>query len=335
MEEESLKRMMLIIILGVLFLLSYFLLKPILMSIIWGIIFAFIFSPIYNFLVRKIKSKNLSSFIICFLLLLIILVPTILLTPTLINQSIKIYVASQQLDFVSLFQKIFPSLFVSQEFSLSVANTVGSFITKATDSLMNSFANVIMDIPTIVLEMVIIFFTLFYALRDKEEIIKYIRSVLPFATEIEDKLFKTTKDVTSSVIYGMIIVGIFQGLITGIGLFIFGVPNALLLTLFAILAGILPIIGPAIIWVPVVIFLLIGGNTFAAIGITIFGLLSHIPDYLVRPLFLSKRTQLNPAIASIGMIGGLLVFGVLGIILGPLILSYLIIVLDLFKKKNL
>src|SRR4030042_6717909 len=139
MEETGLKRIMLIIILGVLFLLSYFLLKPILMSIIWGIVFAFIFSPVYNFLLRKIKSRNLSSLIICVFLLLIILVPTILLTPTLINQSIKIYVASQQLDFVSLFQKIFPSLFVSQEFSLSVANTIGSFITKTTDSLMNSF----------------------------------------------------------------------------------------------------------------------------------------------------------------------------------------------------
>jgi predicted PurR-regulated permease PerM len=182
---------------------------------------------------------------------------------------------------------------------------------------------------------VIVFFTLFFTLRDKEEIIKYIRNVLPFSFEVEDRLLKTSKDVTSSVIYGMIIVGIFQGLITGIGLFIFGVPNALLLTLFAVLAGVLPIVGPAIIWVPVVIFLLIGGNTFAAVGITIFGLLSHIPDYLVRPLFLSKRTQLNPAIASIGMIGGILVFGVLGIILGPLILSYLIIVLDLFKKKSL
>jgi predicted PurR-regulated permease PerM len=124
------------------------------------------------------------------------------------------------------------------------------------------------------------------------------------------------------VLFGIIIVGTLQGIITGIGFFIFGVPNSLLLSLFAVLAGILPIIGPAIIWVPVVIYLLIGGNTFAAFGIIAFGVLSHIPDYLVRPLFLSKRTKLNPAIASIGMIGGFLLFGILGVILGPLILSY-------------
>jgi len=131
----------------------------------------------------------------------------------------------------------------------------------------------------------------------------------------------------------MVIVGALQGIITGIGFFIFGVPSALLLSLFAILAGILPIVGPAIIWVPVAVYLLIGGNTVAVFGVIIFGILSHIPDYVVRPLFLSKRTQLNPAIASIGMIGGILLFGVLGVVLGPLILSYLIIIMDLFKKK--
>jgi len=333
MDETNLKKIMIIALLGALFLLSYFLLKPILLSIVLGVILAFIFGPIYNFFLRIIKNKNIVALIICFFLLLIILLPIIFVTPILINQSVKLYVASQQLDFITPFKKIFPSLFISPEFSLSMANTIQSFVTKATNSLMNSFAQIILDLPTIILQLIIIFFTLFYALRDKEEIIKYIKSILPFSSEVEDKLFKASKDVTSSVIYGMIIIGILQGIITGIGFFIFKVPNALLLSLFAVVAGILPIVGPAVIWVPVVIYLLIGGNTFAAFGIVIFGVLSHIPDYLVRPLFLSKRTQLNPAIASIGMIGGILFFGVLGVILGPLILSYLIIIMDLFKKR--
>jgi predicted PurR-regulated permease PerM len=251
----------------------------------------------------------------------------------LITQSVKLFVASQQLDLITPIKKIFPSLFLSSEFSLSIANTIQSFVTKTTNSLMNSFANILLELPTIILQLVIVFFTLFYALRDREEIIKYIKSILPFSDEVENKLFKASKDVTSSVIFGMVVVGALQGLITGIGFFIFGVPNALLLSLFAVIAGVLPIIGPAIIWVPVMIYLLIAGNTFAASGVIMFGILSHIPDYLVRPLFLSKRTQLNAGIASIGMIGGILFFGVLGVILGPLILSYLIIVMELFKKK--
>jgi predicted PurR-regulated permease PerM len=333
MDETNLKKLMVMVLLGVLFLLSFFLLKPILLSIVLGVLLAFIFSRIYNFLLKTIKNKNLASLIICFFLLLIMLLPIIFLTPVLINQSIKLYVASQQLDLVTPFKAIFPSLFLSPEFSLSMANTIQSFVTKTTSSLMNSFAQIILDLPTIILQLIVVFFTLFYALRDKEEIIKYVKSILPFSSDVEDRLFKASKDVTSSVIFGMVVVGTMQGLISGIGFFIFGIPNALLLSLFAVIAGVLPIIGPAIIWVPVVIFLLAGGNTFAALGIISFGILSHIPDYLVRPLFLSKRTQLNPAIASIGMIGGMLFFGVLGVILGPLILSYLIIVMELFKKK--
>ncbi len=334
MEESYFKKIMVIVLLGILFLLSYLLLKPILLAIIFGVILAFVFSPIYNFLYKKIKIKNLAATIICILLLLIIIAPIIFLTPILIEQSIKLYVASQQIDFVTPIKSIFPSLFLSPEFSLSIANNVHSFITNATNSLMTSLANVLLDLPTIFLELIVMFFVVFYVIRDKEEIVKYVKSILPFAPEIEEKLFKISKDVTSSVIYGLIIVGALQGLITGIGFFVFGVSNALLLSLFAVLAGILPILGPAVIWVPVMIYMLIAGNTGAAIGIIVFGLLSHIPDYVVRPLFLSKRTKLNPAIALIGMIGGVLVFGVLGIIIGPLILSYLIIVLDLFKKRN-
>jgi len=320
-------------LLGILFLLSFFLLRPLLLSIFLGIILAFIFNPIYNFLLKAIKNENVTALLMCFVLVAIIVVPLIFLTPVLINQSIKVYVASQQLDFITPLKKIFPSLFLSQEFSLSIANTVQSFVTKTANSLMTSLADIILELPTIVLQLVIVFFTLFYFLRDKDEIIKYIKSILPFSPDVENKLFKASKDVTSSVIFGMVIVGAIQGIITGISFFIFKIPNALLLSLFAIIGGILPIVGPAIIWVPVAIYLLVGGNTFAAAGIVMFGVLSHIPDYLVRPLFLSKRTQLNAGIASIGMIGGIFVFGVLGVLLGPLILSYLLIVMELFKKK--
>src|SRR4030042_1175372 len=333
MDKYNPRKIAALVLLGILLLLSFFLLKPILLSIVFGGILAFIFSPIYNFLFKKIRNGNITALLICFIFLLLMLIPIIFLTPVLINQSIKLYLASQQLDFVTPLKAIFPSLFISPEFSLSIANTIQSFVTNATNSLMNSFAQVILDLPIIFLQLIIIFFTLFYMLRDKENIIEYIKNILPFSSEVKHRLLKTQKDITSSVMFGLIIVGIMQGIITGIGFFIFGVPNALLLSLFAVIAGILPIVGPAIIWVPVTISFLIGGNYSAALGIAIFGVLSHIPDYLVRPLFLSKRTQLNAGIASIGMIGGILLFGVLGIILGPLILSYLIIVMELFKKR--
>ena len=74
-------------------------------------------------------------------------------------------------------------------------------------------------------------------MRDKEEFIAYLKVVLPFSKEIQDKLLKVTKDVTASVLYGQIVIGFIQGLVAGLGFFLFGAPNALLFMILASIAG--------------------------------------------------------------------------------------------------
>jgi predicted PurR-regulated permease PerM len=101
------------------------------------------------------------------------------------------------------------------------------------------------------------------------------------------------------------------------------------------LAGILPIIGTAIIWVPVAIYLLIAGNTVSALGVVMFGLISSIVEALVKPAFISRRAKMNSSLILFGMVGGMILFGLLGIILGPLILAYLFIVVEAYRNKKL
>ena len=200
---------------------------------------------------------------------------------------------------------------------------------------MNSFSQIILNFPTLFLQFLVVFFTFFFVLKDKDKLISYVQSLSPFSKDVEKKLFKSSRGITSSVIYGQIIIGIVQGLIAGLGFFIFGVPNALLLTLFATIAGIFPIIGPFIIWAPVVIYLFIAGNTFSAIGLILFGLISSTIDNFLRPILVSKRTTMHPALLLIGMIGGLLLFGIVGFILGPLIIAYLFIILEIYRNKEI
>jgi predicted PurR-regulated permease PerM len=185
------------------------------------------------------------------------------------------------------------------------------------------------------MQIFVVFFTFFYVLRDKENINDYIKSFLPFSKEVETKLFRSTKDITFSMLYGQLIVGMIQGIILGIGLFVLGVPNALLLSLIAVVAGVLPILGPSIIGVPVALSFLLAGNPFSAIGILIFTFISSMSDHFIRPLLVSKRTKLNPALVLIGMIGGFLFMGILGLILGPLILAYLMIVVEIYRNKSM
>ena len=90
--------------------------------------------------------------------------------------------------------------------------------------------------------------------------LNYIKSLLPFSKYVETRLLEYSKGITSSVLYGQVVIGIIQGIIAGIGFFIFGVPNALVLALLTALVGVIPLIGPWLVWVPIDIYLFATGN---------------------------------------------------------------------------
>lgn len=332
MSEEYFKKIMTTVVLIVLVVLTFFILKPILLSIILGLILAFVFMPVYNWLYAKTKSKNLSAGLICLLLAVIIVLPFWFLTPIIVDQSFKIFMASQQIDLITPMQKFLPAF--SEEFLNEMSSILYSFINKITNSLMNSLADLILNFPTLFLQFLVVAFTFFFVLRDKDVLVEYIKSLLPFSADVERRLFSYSKGITSSVIYGQIIVGIIQGLVVAIGFFIFGISNALFLSLLAVIAGVFPIIGTTIVWLPVAIYLIVAGNTLAAIGILIFGLISSTLDNFLRPIIVSRRTQMHSSLILIGMIGGLFLFGVLGLILGPLIIAYLLIILELYRNRK-
>jgi predicted PurR-regulated permease PerM len=323
------------IILAVLAVLSFFILKPIFMSIIFGFVLVFIFAPLYNLIHKKIKSKNLSSAIITIILLLLIIIPLIFLIPLMINETIKIYTFAQNIDFVTPIEKLFPSLAQSDVLAAEVDSVLHSFMTNLTTGMLNSVSNFLMNLPVISLQFTVVFFTFFFVMRDKEEFIIYLKMILPFSKEIQEKLLKATKDVTASVLYGQIVIGFIQGMVAGLGFFLFGAPNALLFMILASIAGVFPIVGPAIVWVPMAIYLIVTGNNVAGLGVVIFGIASIVVDNLLRPIIISRRLMINSLLALLGTIGGLILFGVLGLIIGPLIIAYLVIFLEVYRTKRI
>jgi predicted PurR-regulated permease PerM len=305
------------------------------MSIITAIIFAFVMTPLYNKLSKKIKSRNLNATIITVILIIIITIPAIFLTPVLLKQSIAIFLESQKINLIKPLQDIFPSLFMSDVFASEIASIIHSFITKITNGTMNMITNFIFNFPTLFLQSLVMLFTFFFVLRDNDKFVSYIQSILPFPKKTEEKLFKSSKDITFSVLYGQIIIGIMQGLFAGVSFFIFGVENALFLTVLACIMGIFPIIGTSIVWIPVAIYLFVEGQFWPAIGVISFGTIASIVENGVKPMIIAKRTNVNSAIILLGMIGGVFLFGALGFILGPLILSYLLIILEIYRDKRL
>lgn len=334
-DEKSFNKIAGIVILIALIILTFLILKPILVSSIFALVLAFIFHPLYRWVVSKIKNQNLSALIICLILIAIIVLPLIFFLPMLIRQSFEAYSFIQGEDFLTPIYEAAKKIFPSEDISTDLIVAINSFTSKVASSFLNSLSDTLLDSPKILLHLVLILFVFFFGLRDGEKLVAYIQSLSPLSKESEKKIFKQFKDITQSVIFGQIIVGLAQGIVTGIALFAFQIPNALVLTLLAAFVGILPIIGPWLVWVPADIYLFATGRTGAAFGMLIYGLIviSWI-DNIIRPFIVSKKTKINSAVILVSMLGGLFVFGVLGLILGPLIIAYLILILESYRASN-
>tara|TARA_Y100000310_G_scaffold270147_1_gene283797 strand:- start:14 stop:1045 length:1032 start_codon:yes stop_codon:yes gene_type:complete len=331
LSEKNFKTIVTIGIIAILVILTFLIIRPIILPIIFGILLAYIFSPAYRWLRTKTKRENLSAFFICLGVLIMVLGPIIIIFGALFDQAIEIYFNLQSLDLSEIARGIFPD----SEFSATFAGSLNGFISERFADAIQGFSNFIVNLPINLLKLFLILFVFFFTLRDGEKAILYLKSLSPFKKETESQFFKHFKDVTFSVLIGQIIIGIAQGIIAGIGYFIFGVPNALFLTLLTMIVGVIPLIGPWLVWVPIDIYLFASGNTGAGLGLLIYGLLViNWLDAIIRPLIVSRRTKMNSAIVIIGMIGGLISFGILGLIIGPLILAYILLIIDMYRKSK-
>jgi len=336
MEEKEFKKLGLILFIVILLFLAFIMLRDIVLSIFFGLILAYIFHTPYVKLKEITKSPNGAAFIIVGIFLIVIIIPLILIIPFMTKQLLNVYVFLQSVDLSPILRKLVPALFDSPKTLADVLAMTTSITSNLAAFLLSSIKNLALNLSNFILKGAIVLFTFFFILRDHKALMAYFVSVSPFPKEYKDKLIIRFQQVTNSILFGQVITGAIQGLVAGIGYFIFGAPNALLLTILTILTSIIPIIGAWIVWVPVAIYLFASGHVNSAIGLVIYGavVVSWV-DNIVRPIIVSKLIKMNTGIILIGMIGGLYAFGILGLIIGPLIISYLLLLAEFYKDKGL
>lgn len=331
-DENIFKKVSIFVALGILAALAFYIIWPLASSIVAGLILAYIFYPVHKRVLNVIREKNTSALILILLVLFLIFIPAWFILPFLIRQSFDIYLFLQKIDFTTIISSAFPSL---TDLSAAVSLSLNKLITTITSSVVSSGSGIIFNLPQLALKIVVVFFVFFFGLRDGQLFLNYAQSLSPFSKSAEEEFSKKFKDITNSVVYGFFIVGIIQGLMTGAGLFVFGVPKALLFTLFAIIAAIIPFVGAWLIWIPASIYLIVTGHVWQGVCLFLYGALviSWI-DNILRGYIVSKKARISSAVVVVGMIGGLLVFGFLGLLIGPLILAYLLLILDAYRNKK-
>ena len=332
--EKDIKKISLIAFLALLVILTYLIIKPVLFSVLAGLILAYIFLPVHKFLVRLVKSKPLSAVIVSLILLVIIVVPLWYLLPLISKQVFELFKISQELNLTPIIKTIFPT--ASEQFISQIDLAAKSGFSQVTSSIVSSTVNLLVNFVTISLHLLLTAFVFFFSLRDEDKLRNFASGLLPLGKNQEKQFVKQFKDITQSILYGQVVAGLIQGVLAAFALYIFGIPNAFILSIFAIVLSVIPVIGPGFVYVPVTIYMVINGNPLLAVGYFLFNVIIVSPiENVFRAHFVSRKTNLSQAIILIGMVGGLFLFNIIGLILGPLILAYLITFLKAYKENTL
>lgn len=333
LNEKDVKKISTLVLIFILIVLSFLIVRPLLIAVLGGLILAYILYPLFLFTNKRIKSKTFSAWAVTIFIILIILVPLWFLTPVIIQQLSEFFAMYQSLDMSTIIRYFFPT--GNEKFVTQFTLTLNSFLTTATRAGSEALVNLIVDVPYILINLFVLGFVFFYALRDGDKLKEFAKSVSPLSEHNEKILVGHFKDMTDTVIYDQIIVGVVQGLFAGIGFIVFGIPSALLLTIIAIFFSVIPFLGPFIVWIPVSLYLFASGKTDAGVIYVLYNvIIVSTVDNFVRSYLISKRTKVSPAVVLVGMIGGLYIFNVMGLIIGPLILAYLISLLESFKDRS-
>jgi predicted PurR-regulated permease PerM len=320
-----------ILILGT---LVFLLVRPVLISIVAGLVLAYVFIPVYRWFLKIVRYKALSATIVLILLGAIIIVPIWYILPTAINQFFDIFRLSQSIDITGFIQSLFPT--ASLDFVRQAGITSAALLNKASATVLDSMVSFFSEAPVLIMNILVVGFVFFFGLRDNEDLIKIAKEISPLNKVKEQLLIQQFKDITDSIIYGQFVIGIAQGLLAGIGFLIFGVDKAILLTIMTMFFSVIPILGPYVVYIPVAITIFASGDTSSGIAYLIYNLaIVSTLDNFLRTYIVSKKTKMNSAVVFIGMIAGLFMFGIIGLLIGPLILAYFLILIQLYKEKNL
>jgi len=350
MEEREYSKFVYLAVFLVLGFLSYLIIEEFIMPIIGGALAGYIFYPIYKKIEKHTKHKWLASITVTLLIVFLITIPFIFLFNIIVKDVYANYFVLKQ-----HFENGLPATYCfDNTFGCRIANTVSSYVenieiteflhvalNKGTTYLVERSSNFISKIPGRVLHLFIFMIVLYYTLKDGKFVIEKFKNAVPLRSLHQTQIFKKIDDMIYSIVYGNVIVSIIQGAIATLGYFVFGLTSPIVWGIITAFFALIPMGGTALVWVPASLYLILNGIIYGTndlgkgIGLAIYSVLvvSTI-DNFIKPHVIGERANLHPALVVLGVFGGIAVFGMLGVFLGPIILGLFVTFIDIYKDER-
>lgn len=323
------------------------LLKPFIAIIILAAVVAGIFHPVYRWLGSRERIRSsLASLVTCILIFVILFIPIVFFVGSLTQQAfglvqlaqsaaandqvIELLQRSRALDKINMLLAKFDYQVTGEELQSAVAEigkVVGLFLfDQAKGIAQNTFA----FLGNFFLMLMVIYFLLI----DGHKLISFIIEISPLPQDQEETLIHKFSEMAGAILVGNGFGGLIQGVIGGLIFWIAGLPSAFLWGVIMGLLAFLPILGIGLVFIPTSIYLFLKGRMAAGIVfIIIYFFLSMGIEYVFKPKLVGQRMKMHPMLVFFAIIGGLRLFGILGIIYGPLLVTAFLTLADIYKSS--
>ncbi|MGI8897742.1 MAG: AI-2E family transporter [Pyrinomonadaceae bacterium] len=322
--------------------LCWLMLQPFVAVLAWATVLVIVFFPVHQRLLKHLEKPGLSALLSCVLVILTILVPVVLVTVAVLNE-LSGAMHNLQATIAYLLDPNSPYTgrvlrWVSQYIDIEQVRS-GQYLIERLQGVSGQLAGrtlgVIGGVIGAIVQMFFVIFTMYYLFRDGDKIFAALRDALPLENKQATAIMARTREVIGASVYGVLAIAIVQGVLGGLAFWALGVPSAIVWGVVMVFLSMIPMLGAFLVWVPAAAYLALAGHPVKALFMVLWGtLVIGMADNFLRPKLVGDRTKLHELLIFFAVLGGLQVFGVLGIVLGPVVLAITLALVDVFKAAD-
>ncbi len=324
--------------------LTFQIIRPFAVPIMWSIVLSIVFYPLYIYVARYVKWRGLASFLVLLIIVAIIVGPFSYFSYLLVSEvkEISKHIDTWKLgspqDILSypIVKDMVVKALEACNLSMSQADIENNLATNASGiakELAGKLPIGLGGVFTFFLDFILMVFTVFFMLKDGAAFLRKSKDYLPFSEQHKEKLVKQVRDVVISTVYGGVVVAIVQGIIGGIAYGGLGIRSPVLWGLATAVSSFIPMLGTFTVWGVIALYLFIQVSVLKGIIMTLIGIFGMtVLDSVLRPVLIGNRTSMPAVFIFFSVLGGIGLFGVVGLVMGPLVVALFLSVLEIFKN---
>lgn len=338
LSKRKLSPYFLLALLVILAFISFRIVGVFLNYVLTALFIAYISHPLFDWLEAKVKLTPLAGLMMVAMVTALLLVPLGFIIIELIGELRGIITTLDADTLEQRFRGITDQLLVllgQEPLEQDTGPSLFDIVVPSVTAWVSRFASSLLSVlAEAFIGMFVMLYILYYAYTDGHRFVDGIRDILPLQEAHRDLLMHEVGNVIQAVMYGHVLTALIQAVLGSVGFIIFGVPNVVFWGGIMFLLALLPIVGPPLIWGPWGIYLILQGETFMGVGLLIYSaIMVSSLDNIIRPKLIGDRAHVHPTVVLLGVLGGVVVFGFTGLILGPLVLSIFVSILEVYRKE--